>query len=90
MRRKLGDGERETIALALEIQADLLLMDELSGRGAAESMGLKVMGTLGVLLAAKEAQMLPTIKPLIEQLLALGFYADEDMVQRVLRSAGEL
>lgn len=64
-------------------------MDELPGRRAAISLGLRVTGTLGVLLQAKESHLIPAIRPLIEQLQVSGFYADEDLVLRVLESAGE-
>jgi predicted nucleic acid-binding protein len=47
---RLGDGEREAIALAIEIGADAVLMDERAGRRVAEEAGLKVIGTLGLLL----------------------------------------
>ncbi len=48
----LDPGEAEAIALALELQADLVLLDETDGRSAAESAGLRVTGILGVLLHA--------------------------------------
>ena len=89
LRWRLGNGEREAIALALELQVDFLLMDDLAGRRVAISLGLKILGTLGILLQAKREKLIPAIKPLVEQLLAVGFHADEDLVVRVLRSAGE-
>jgi len=49
----LDPGEAEAIALALELSADLILLDERDGRSAAERAGLRVTGVLGVLLRAK-------------------------------------
>lgn len=89
LRWRLGNGEREAIALAVELQADFLLLDELAGRRAAISLGPKVLGTLGILLQAKERNLIPAVKPLVEQLLGFGFYADEELIVRVLQSAGE-
>ncbi len=86
---RLGAGEREALALALEVQADLVLMDELAGRRIATSVGLRLMGTLGVLLLAKRHQLISAVKPLIDQLLAVGFYADDELVQQVVEAAGE-
>jgi hypothetical protein len=46
---QLDSGEQEAITLALELQADALLIDELKGRKAAKQHGLKIVGVLGVL-----------------------------------------
>jgi predicted nucleic acid-binding protein len=86
---RLGAGEREAIALSLERNADLLLMDELAGRRTATSLGLRVMGILGVLLRAKSQGLIPEVGPLIDQLKATGFYVDEELADRVRRTAGE-
>ncbi len=53
LRRDLDYGEAESIALALELEADLVLMDEREGRHAAQRMGLHVVGVVGVLLEAR-------------------------------------
>lgn len=86
---RLGVGEREAIVLALEAHATLLLMDELAGRRTATSLGIRVMGTLGVLLRAKTQQLIPTVGPLMEQLVVTGFYIDDELAERVRRTAGE-
>ena len=86
---RLGAGEREAIALTLEVQADLLLMDELAGRRTATSLGVCVMGTLGVLLRAKAQQLIPAVSPLLNQLLTIGFYVDDELAEQVRRTAGE-
>ncbi len=49
---QLGDGEREAISLAIEMKADLLLIDESAGRHEAEARHIAVAGTLAVLLQA--------------------------------------
>jgi predicted nucleic acid-binding protein len=87
---RLGAGEREAIALSLEVNADLLLMDELAGRRTATSLGLRVMGLLGVLLRAKAQELIPAVSPLIHQLLVTGSYVDEELAERVRRTAGEM
>ncbi|MBI3795781.1 MAG: DUF3368 domain-containing protein [Deltaproteobacteria bacterium] len=89
LRGRLGAGEREAIALAVALNADLLLMDDAAARRTAVGLGLRVIGTVGILLRAKERQLISAIKPLIDQLLAFGFHADEDLVAAVLRIAGE-
>ncbi|MEM9009303.1 MAG: DUF3368 domain-containing protein, partial [Cyanobacteria bacterium P01_F01_bin.86] len=53
LRQTLDGGEAEAISLALELQAEWILLDERDGRKVAKSLGLQVTGVLGVLLRAK-------------------------------------
>ena len=57
----LDMGESEAIILSMEMGADILLMDEAKGRKAAAGMGLKIIGTIGILMAAYEEQMLTSL-----------------------------
>ena len=89
LRLELDEGEAETIALAQEINADLVLIDERLGRAAAQRFGLRVIGLLGVLVEAKQQGFVTEIKPLIDQLINVGFHIKVDLYQRVLQVVGE-
>ncbi|RKY62822.1 MAG: DUF3368 domain-containing protein [Candidatus Latescibacterota bacterium] len=85
----LGPGEREAIALALELKATRLLLDDLPARRLASSLGLEIIGTLGLLLWAKEQGLLPAVRPWVDTLLREGFYISERLLAEVLSTAGE-
>ena len=84
----LGAGESAAIGRALEIGA-ALLADDLAARRHAADVGLAVIGTLGVLVRAKQLQLLPAVLPLIEQLRASGHRLSPSAITDALRAAGE-
>ncbi len=87
----LDAGEAEAIALAVELKADLLLMDERSGRNIAKQLGVTVIGLLGVLLVAKQRGYINAIKPLLQELSTVaGFWIDRELYIIILTSANEL
>ena len=86
-RGRLGDGEREAIALAIEIGANAVLMDERAGRRVAEQGGLKVIGTLGLLLEAKRAGHIRTIRAELDKLLETSFFLSQELYDQLLRLA---
>ncbi len=86
---ELDLGEAETIVLAREINADLVLMDEKKGRRKLAELGLNKIGTVGILLKAKQIGLLPTIQNDLEQLRQRGFSLSQSVVDAVLRQAGE-
>lgn len=88
---QLHAGEAEAIALAHELSADMLLMDEIAGRRIAVQYGLPVTGVLGVLLDAKAAGYIGAVRPYLERLrFQVGFWVGEALYQETLRLAGEL
>lgn len=90
LQRDLDRGEAETIALALELQADLVLLDEKEGRRVARRLGLKVLGVAGVLLEGKVAGEIAAVRPYLDALRqTAGFYLNEAVYRRVLALAGE-
>ena len=82
-------GEAETIVLARELGADWVLMDEKKGRRKLEQLGLKKIGTLGILLKAKQLGLLAVIRPEIEQLHRQGFSISQNVIDKVLHQAKE-
>lgn len=86
----LDQGEASAIALALEQTDCLLIIDELKGRNYAVSLGLTITGTIGVVIAAKNAGHLASIKPLIEKIRKTNFRLSEELEKKALELAQEL
>ena len=83
-------GEAEAIALAQELRADHLLMDERKGRRLAAQQGLSVVGLLGVVLLAKRRNLIPSACGLLVCLdQEAGIYLSNELREAALRSVGE-
>jgi predicted nucleic acid-binding protein len=90
LKRELDNGEAEAIALALQLKADLILMDERDGRSVAKSMGLNPIGILGVLVRAKQAGTIQSVKEVLNRLRnEAGFYITDGLMQNILSEIGE-
>jgi predicted nucleic acid-binding protein len=86
---QLGRGEVEAILLAKQLQA-MLLTDDSDGRAVAESIGLKVSGTVGVLIRAKAQCHVQQLKPLLDRLRReTNFRISEELIAAALEAAGE-
>ena len=87
---ELDPGEAEAIALALELNADYLLIDEKGGRLKAIDYHLKPLGVLGILLRAKEARLISDICTLMDRLRSeAGFHIHQSLYEQVKQIAGE-
>lgn len=87
---QLHRGEAEAIALAAELKADVVLIDEQEGRQLASRTGLAVTGVLGILLRAKRLGEIHTIKPEIDLLRSKAhFFVSSALEAKILASAGE-
>jgi predicted nucleic acid-binding protein len=90
LRRDLDRGEAETLALAIELEAEIVLLDEQEGRHAATRLGLRPMGVLGILLEARRLGEIEEIRPLLDALRhRAGFFLGEKLYRQVLEQAGE-
>jgi predicted nucleic acid-binding protein len=85
----LDAGEASTIAFALQHDGALVLMDDALGRERAAELGLEVIGLAGLLLAAKRAELVADVRPIVERLARRGFTMPDDSVRAVLEEAGE-
>jgi predicted nucleic acid-binding protein len=88
--RDLDRGEAESIVLAIELNADVVLLDEKDGRHAAQRLNLSILGVVGVLLLAYRKKEIGAIKPYLDALRqTAGFYMSESIYQAVLKEANE-
>ncbi|MDM8523859.1 DUF3368 domain-containing protein [Desulfococcaceae bacterium HSG8] len=90
LRRDIDRGEAESIVLALELGADMILLDEKEGRSAARRMNLKPVGVIGVLLEAKKNGLLYSVRPHLDSLRQVaGFRIKESLYLHALELACE-
>ena len=85
----LDVGEAAVIQLALEQNIETVCIDELKGRRAALAVGLKIVGSLGLLGKAKTLGLLTEIKPYIEKAKLGGIFYDDNLIGNFLKSIGE-
>jgi predicted nucleic acid-binding protein len=86
---ELDRGEAETIVLAQELRADWVLMDEKKGRRKLAQLNQAKIGTVGVLLKAKQLGVLDELGPSLNQLRSRGFSISDSVIRAVLEQAGE-
>jgi predicted nucleic acid-binding protein len=90
LQQELDAGETEAIVLALEIGADLLLMDERIGREVARHFGLRYTGLIGILIEAKRKGRISAIKPHLDSMRNIaGFHLSYELYLRVLQDEKE-
>ncbi len=85
----LDKGEAEAIVLAVEIGADLILLDESDARRMAELYNLKKTGLLGVLIKAKQQNAVQSLRLCLDQLRSTGFHLSEEVYNEALKAVGE-
>ncbi|OZG72407.1 hypothetical protein BTA51_16680 [Hahella sp. CCB-MM4] len=87
--KHLDLGESEAIALSIELQSDVLIIDEVAGRAIAKKLGRNIIGMVGVLIEPKNKGHIQTVKPYLDKLRATGFRMGEDLYQQALKLSQE-
>jgi predicted nucleic acid-binding protein len=86
----LHTGESAAIVLALQIAGSILIIDEIDGRKAATRLGLRIVGTVGILLRAKEQQLIEKVEPYLQALRTKAhFWLSDGLYNHALVLAGE-
>ena len=85
----LDAGDADALALADQIEASLVLLDESAARQRAKSLGLRKTGTVGLLLRAKREGSSDRIRRELDELRATSFWIDEALYRRVLEAVDE-
>jgi predicted nucleic acid-binding protein len=84
----VDDGEAEAIALAYE-HHNLLILDDRQARSVAQRLTVPIIGTIGVLLLAKQAGILTSVASILIELESASFYVSDALKEEALRLAGE-
>lgn len=86
----LDRGEIEAIALAIELSAGQILLDDRPARRAAKQLGLSVAGSLGLLLEAYRLGLIESVRPDLDAMIEVGFHAGSTLYEEVLGLAREI
>jgi predicted nucleic acid-binding protein len=85
----LGPGETQVLMLALELPQAVVVLDDALARRVAQTLGLRLTGTLGLLVDAKRADLISAVEPFLDRLQALRFRLAPHTRNAVLKLAGE-
>jgi uncharacterized protein len=81
---KIDKGDAEAIALFSVMKADFLLLDDLKGRQAAKSLGFPVVGTVGILISARQKGIIDNLPAALEALQKHKFYITDEVLKKAL------
>ena len=90
LEKDIDAGESEAIVLAIEQPAELLLLDDKFARTVAVNMGVTIMGTVGILIWAKQAGLIPSLQDELQKLMQqANFRLGKHVINRALSVVGE-
>jgi predicted nucleic acid-binding protein len=85
----LDKGEASAIALSLEMDNVIIILDDLKGRKIAEKLNLRYSGTFGLILKAKQIGIIKSVKPIIEKIRLTNFRFSDKLLDLIIEEAGE-
>jgi predicted nucleic acid-binding protein len=88
LEKLVNSGEAEAIVLAKELKVTLLI-DDAKARKYAKLLNIELIGTLGLLKIAKKNGLVQSVRKVIEDMLAEGYYIEDKLVRKILKDAGE-
>jgi predicted nucleic acid-binding protein len=88
-RWNLGAGESAVVAFCLANAGYRAVLDDLRGRRCAQSLGVPLFGTLGVIVDARRRGLIPLARPLIAAIRGVGYYVEDRLLEAALREVGE-
>jgi predicted nucleic acid-binding protein len=86
---ELDKGEASAIALSLEMDNPILILDDLKGRNIAHRLNLRYSGTFGLILKAKQLGSIKSVKPILNKIRSTDFRFSESLFQMIINQAGE-
>ena len=86
---RLGPGESAVLALALAEEDSWAVIDDWGARRCARSLSIRHIGTLGLVLLAKEERSIPAARPVVERLRRSGMYLSDEVIREALARVGE-
>lgn len=85
----LGKGEASSITLALEAKDSILIIDEKKGRKMAQKLGIDIIGSLGILVKAKEKGIIKSVGQILGKIDGTNFRISENIKQKIIKEASE-
>lgn len=89
LKLKVDSGEASAIALAVENHDSLLIVDDFKARKLATSLGIDIIGSIGILVKAKNEGVLVSVKSFFERIRKTDFRISDDLESAALKEAGE-
>ena len=86
---QIDKGEASAIALAIELSDSVVILDDYKARKFAESLGIQIIGTIGIIIKAKRQGVIESIKPFLQKIRQTDFRISEEIEKRALEESGE-